>query len=217
VFHHHNPNYQSERTSERLRDAAAARRVRDARDVERAVRAAANGDASAWASLVERFGARVRGVARSHGLNAHDVDDVQQATWLRLLVNIDRVREPAAIGGWLETTARRESLRVLRRTRRSPVLESDSQHEDADDRPTIEEHVIEVERGAALRAGVARLPDTQRALLELMLAEPSPTYDEISATLGMPIGSIGPTRQRTLARLRKDEVLISTIAGADAA
>jgi RNA polymerase sigma factor (sigma-70 family) len=207
LHHHHHRPYQTERSSERIREASSARQVRDARMVERAVRAAASGDGAAWNSLVQRFGARVRGVALSHGLNAHDVDDVQQATWMRLLMNIDRVREPAAIGAWLETTARRESLRVLSRAKRSPVIESDPQHEDVDDRPAIDEQVIETERGAAVHAGVARLPETQRALLELMLAEPSPTYEEISAALGMPIGSIGPTRQRTLARLRGDEEL----------
>jgi RNA polymerase sigma factor (sigma-70 family) len=207
LHHHHQRSYQEQHSGERLREAALARRTRDARKVERAVRAAAGGDSSAWATLIERFGARVRGVARSHGLNAHDVDDVQQATWMRLLMNIDRVREPAALGGWLETTARRESLRVLSRAKRSPVIDSDPRHEDADDRPAADEQVIDAERAAALRAGVARLPATQRGLLELMLAEPSPSYDEISAALGMPIGSIGPTRQRTLARLRGDQEL----------
>jgi RNA polymerase sigma factor (sigma-70 family) len=207
LHHHHQRPYQSQDTSERIREATVARRARDARKVERAVRAAASGDASGWNSLVERFGARVRGVALSYGLNAHDVDDVQQATWMRLLMSIDSVREPAALGGWLETTARRESLRVLGRAKRSPVVADDPQHEDVDERPAIDEQVIGAARGAALRAGVARLPRTQRALLELMLAEPSPTYEEISAALGMPIGSIGPTRQRTLARLRGDDEL----------
>jgi RNA polymerase sigma factor (sigma-70 family) len=213
VFHHHHRSYQSQQQEDRIREAAAARRARDAKALERTVRAAAAGDSAAWSALMTRFGNRVRGVAQAHGLNAHDVDDVQQATWMRLLQHIDRVREPAAIGGWLDTTARRESLRVLRRAKRQPVLESDPQRDDhIDDQPAIEQEVVEAERSAALHSSVERLPDAQRALVRLLLAEPAPSYAEIAEALDIPIGSIGPTRQRSLARLRRDELLVRAVA-----
>jgi hypothetical protein len=83
-------------------------------DLERVVSAAAAGDETAVAELVDRFAVRIRAVARAHRLDTHDVEDVMQTTCLRLLQCVDTIRNPSAIGAWLETTARRESLRVLK-------------------------------------------------------------------------------------------------------
>src|SRR5215213_4871672 len=96
-----------------------------AADLERVVRAATVGDASAWSALVERFAARVRSVARRHRLATQDVEDVEQTTWLRLVEQIDRVREPSAVGAWLETTARRESLRLIRAGRLEELVDEE--------------------------------------------------------------------------------------------
>jgi len=102
------------------RRAAAARRraPAGAAELERLLAAASKGDDGAWSALGRRFGARVRAVARAHRLTAHDVEDVVQTTWLRLVEHIHRIRDARALGAWLETTARREILRFLRGTRR---------------------------------------------------------------------------------------------------
>jgi RNA polymerase sigma factor (sigma-70 family) len=189
--------------------AAAHRRLPpDARKLKRTVRAAASCDDSAWTTLMDRFGARVRRVARTHGLRTHDVEDVAQATWLHLFEHIGDVREPAAIGGWLETTARRESLRVLRRGSREDPTDIELVGSEPVE-PVNERRLIATERRNALRAGVEKLPGRQRELMTMMLVEPPAEYEEISRLLGIPKGSIGPTRQRGLARLRENRALVA--------
>jgi RNA polymerase sigma factor (sigma-70 family) len=159
-------------------------------------------------SVVSRFTARIRSVARAHRLAAHDAEDVVQSTWLRLLEHADRVREPAALGGWLQTTARRESLRVLREGARTQPA-GDDMPERAETGLGLQAALEGKERAALLAQAIAALPRRQRDLMLALLAEPEPSYAEIAAALGMPIGSIGPTRARCLERLRGDERLSS--------
>jgi RNA polymerase sigma factor (sigma-70 family) len=88
------------------------------------VRAAGAGDQNAWNSLVDRYSGLVWHIARGHRLGEADANDVVQTVWLRLVESLPRLREPAAVGGWLATTARNESLRLLRRSGRE-VVEAD--------------------------------------------------------------------------------------------
>ncbi|MDX6706103.1 MAG: hypothetical protein QOI48_1949 [Solirubrobacteraceae bacterium] len=192
------------RTLETDRQATAAQRRTTARELERVVTAASEGDPSALSELVERFGPRVRDIARVHRLGAHDVEDVTQTTWLRLLENVNTIRDPNAIGAWLVTTARRESLRIINGTRRERPTD-DQLLLDAPAPPVDEEPLLTPERRAALSAALKQLTAHQRQLLSMLFADPAPSYAEISRALGMPIGSIGPTRARSLARLREDQ------------
>jgi RNA polymerase sigma factor (sigma-70 family) len=205
---HHNPGHLRLVDDDWQQGAARPRPQASASELERTMAAAASHHAWAWQALMERFGARVRGVARRHGLGAHDVEDVAQATWIRLYERIGDVREPDAVGGWLETTARRESLRVLRSGSREQLVEGEIVGIEPDE-PVNERRLVAAERDAALRSSVEELPGRQREVLTMMLAEPSLEYAEISRSLGIPHGSIGPTRQRGLARLRQDETLLA--------
>ena len=163
---------------------------------------AASSDPRAWERLVKRYGRMVHSIARAHGLAEADAADVSQTVWLRLLEHLDRIRQPERLGGWLATTARNESLRVARqRQRTSPVDELDllGLVDDADDAvPALEAE----ERATHLRAALATLPGPQQDLLHQLMADPRPSYVEVSTRLGIPIGSIGPTRQRSLHALR---------------
>ena len=109
---------------DRLRGAAHTRVVRSAEDQQaiaarrRVVAAAAEGDQAAWALLQDRYTKRVRNVVRGYRLSPHDVDDIVQTTWLRLVEHIAGLRDAEAVGAWLETTARRECLTTLRRRKR---------------------------------------------------------------------------------------------------
>jgi RNA polymerase sigma factor (sigma-70 family) len=173
-------------------------------DVEVLVRRAAAGDERAWNALVERFEGVVRGVARGHRLSGSDAADVAQTTWLRLVEKLPQLDSPERVGAWLATTARNECLRVLRARRRMvPAGHEDFLAEEADDRD-VEAELIAGERERAVRDALHALPARQRALLRLIASEPAPSYDEISTALGMPVGSIGPTRQRALERLRRE-------------
>ena len=174
------------------------------------VRYAVQGDGRAWTELVVRFDGFLRAVLKSYGLDRADVDDVIQTTWLRALGHVDRLNEPAAIGGWLAVTARREALRLLQRGVRE-VLCDDAGALDAPDTTTAEAVALEREREAALREAVRRLNGRQRQVVSVMLEQPSLSYDELAEALGMPIGSIGPTRKRAFARLRHDAGLAHVV------
>jgi RNA polymerase sigma factor (sigma-70 family) len=201
------PPKRPRRTARREADHRAADGRRgppaDPGELEGIVVAAAGGDVAAWRTLVERFAARIRAVARGQGLRPQDVDDVVQTTWLRLLEHIDAVREPGAMGAWLATTARRESLHVLAKSgRERPTDDALLPEESYAPEPT--RGLIDAERRSAVRAALDALPERQRALLHALFVEPEPSYVDISAAVGIPIGSIGPTRGRSLERLRRD-------------
>ncbi|MGH2898313.1 MAG: RNA polymerase sigma factor [Solirubrobacteraceae bacterium] len=167
------------------------------------VRRVRAGDPRAWTQLVARYDRGLRSIARSYRLGHADVDDVVQATWVSLYEHVDRLRDPGAIAGWLATTTRRGAMRLLQRHVREH-LSDDPRLGDSDDGPRPEAAVIAAESRSVLRRAVAELPGRQRDLLTLLVTEPDADYRQISATLSMPLGSIGPIRARGLARLGRD-------------
>jgi RNA polymerase sigma factor (sigma-70 family) len=183
---------------------------RDRNDVAELLEAAHRGDPQAWAAVRERYAARVRGVARRHRLSAHDVEDVAQNTWLRLFQHSGSIRDPNALGAWLETTARRESLRLLDAARR----ECSTEHHELPEQPAppAPMRVFLEERREALRAALGKLPERHAAMMRMLAAEPAASYEEIARTLSMPVGSIGPIRARSLERLRRDPQLAAALA-----
>jgi RNA polymerase sigma factor (sigma-70 family) len=174
------------------------------------VRSARAGDRRAWERLYARFTPMLRRIAGSYRLAPADAEDAVQTTWLRLVDNIARVREPAAVGAWLAITARREALRTLQRgVRELPSAEPQPLDEAGDE--SSEDVASQRERRFALHAAVRRLPGRQRDLLSEMLRRPCASYDEIAGALTMPVGSIGPTRERALSRLRDDAALAAVL------
>jgi RNA polymerase sigma factor (sigma-70 family) len=166
------------------------------------VAAAAAGDPAAWNELVDRYSGLLWAVARAHRLGDADARDAAQATWLRLIEHVERIRDPERIGAWLATTMRRQCLRLLPRASRCAPCEDVDQL--AGEAPgSIDAGLLRDERDAILWRAFSRLPARDQALLRLLTAEPAPSYEEIAAALDMPIGSIGPTRGRALERLRR--------------
>ena len=210
---HHHRHFVGTLQDERHAAAARRRPPSDAAELERVVHAAAAGNPMAWSDLIERFSVRIRAVARRHRLSAHDIDDVVQCTWITLHRHIDGIRDPSAIGAWLETTARHESLKILRRIQREEptVFDADSDEALA---ATDETGIDAGEQRTAVLSALERLPRRQRELLMMLISDPAPSYDQISRALGMPVGSIGPTRGRAVARLRRDRGLSASLAGA---
>ena len=175
------------------------------------VQAARSRDPQAWESLVTRFSPTLRAVARDYRLSAADVDDVVQATWVAAFTQIAQVREPEAFGGWLCVTARRQALRTLKSRQREIAVE-EPRHPDESNHPTFESSLVQEEERAAVHAAVERLPDRQRSVITALYGStPSASYQALSAKLRMPPGSIGPTRERALARLRTDRLLSSAL------
>ncbi|HET7246640.1 MAG TPA: sigma-70 family RNA polymerase sigma factor [Streptosporangiaceae bacterium] len=176
------------------------------------VRGAADGDETAWRGLVTRFSGLVWAVARAHRLTHADAADVYQTTWLRLAEHIGRIEHPDRIGAWLATAARRECLQSLRSAAKAaPTDDMDR----LDIAPAVgnptEEAVLAAEteredaaRAAAMWRAFGQLSGRCRELLRILMATPPPSYAEVAAALGLPLGSIGPTRARCLQRLREE-------------
>lgn len=171
-------------------------------DVAELVAAAARGEQAGWNGLVDRYLPLVRSVTRAYRLNERDAEDVGQTVWLRLVEHLSDIREPLALPKWIMTTARHESLRVIGSTRRAVALDPLPEPRSTGERVDVDDELLRAERQQALRDGLAELPPAQRELLVLLVADPPVSYREISERLGMPVGSIGPTRARCLARLR---------------
>ncbi|OJF09454.1 RNA polymerase sigma factor [Couchioplanes caeruleus] len=176
-------------------------------DMTLVVGRAAAGDPEAWNEIVRRYSGRVWAVCRVHRLGPADAADVFQQTWLRALENLDSLRDPAKFGAWIGTTCRNESLAVLRRARRAqPVDDSwlDDRPGDAADDPVSS--FLAADRDAELWQAFRRLSRRCRDVLRVLVVEADggrPSYELAAAALGMPIGSLGPTRGRCLAQLRR--------------
>ncbi len=179
------------------------------------VAAAAAGDSAAWDALVGQYSGLLWSIARGFRLSTADAGDAVQTTWLRLVENLDRIEDPSRLPGWLATTVRRECLRLLKRGGRERLSADDDLPDLADDADPLDTHLLTQERDAALWVAFARLPERCRVLLRALLASAPTSYAEISAALGLPIGSIGPTRGRCLDQLRQiaaADVLLNDLA-----
>ena len=175
--------------------ATIADRVTADRVVADLVTRARNGDERAWGALVERYAPLIWSICRSHRLGDADAKDVGQSVWLHLVDQLDRVRDPAALPGWLATTTRRECARVLRAARGPQaagyVRDTESlPDERRDGGPGTASR--RAPRSAA--RGGRDLPPCCQRLIALLTADPPVPYAEISARLGIPVGSIGPSR-----------------------
>ena len=172
------------------------------------VAAAVDGESAAWNALVDRYTPLVLSVVRRHRLQGSDAEDVVQTVWLRLVENLRGLREPAALPGWIVTTARNACLHVLRGHRHVvPADVGDDGWPIVSDGPPVDTDLLDAERHEALLAALAELPERQRELLLLLIEDPPLSYEEISRRLDLPIGSIGPTRARALARIRSSQAV----------
>ena len=175
---------------------------------------AKDGDPQAWDGLVDRYAPLVWSICRAYQLSRADAEDVGQNVWMQLVNHLSTIRDPAVLGSWLATTTRRHCSRVQRARCKLPadaqVLEDLPDAQDA----TIEHDLLLAERNAVLREAVARLTCRERQLIALLTADPPVPYAEISARLGLAVGSIGPSRRRCLDRLRSDPAIAELLANA---
>jgi len=181
--------------------------MRDDPSVVALVARAAGSDQDAWNELVERYAPLVWTICTRYRLSSHDIEDVGQNVWLLLVEQLGKLREPAALPGWLATTTSRECLRVVTTAQRLATRLDDAPEFAAD--VTIDEEILMAERHAALRSAFAELQPPCRQLLAMLISDPPCSYSQISETLGIPMGSIGPRRARCLERLRRSDTLIA--------
>jgi RNA polymerase sigma factor (sigma-70 family) len=182
--------------------------MRDDPTVVALVNRATGGDPTAWEEIVERYAPLVWSICARFQLSNHDREDVGQNVWLLLVEQLGKLRVPAALPGWLATTTQRECLRVVMAARKSERLGTglDDAPQFADN-TIIDEEILMAERNAALRAAFAELPPKCQRLVAMLTSDPPSSYAVISATLEIPVGSIGPQRARCLERMRKSSAL----------
>jgi RNA polymerase sigma factor (sigma-70 family) len=172
-------------------------------DRNAAVLAAARaGDKAAWEEIVHRYDRLVRAAVATYRPTPTDAADAIQNTWLRLFEHAATIRDPEKLGGWLTTTARRECLALIRRQHNErPIGAIDTGQPSAE--PTPEARAILADTRRQVRLATEALPPRPRALIDALYYRPCSSYAEAARHLGMPIGTIGPTRLRTLRCLRR--------------
>ena len=183
--------------------------MRDDPSVTRLVSSARAGDNEAWDALVERYAPLIWSICRRYRLTEAEAADVGQNVWLYLVGQLDKLRDPAALAGWLVTTTQRECGRALRTAHGPQAAGHELDLETIPDKKTVtaEEGLLAAERHAALREAFTRLPPRYQQLLTFLMADPPVPYAKISARLGIPVGAIGPTRGRCLNKLRRDPAI----------
>jgi RNA polymerase sigma factor (sigma-70 family) len=177
------------------------------------VACARRGDIQAWNALVERYAPLIASICRKHRLGQADAEDVGQSVWLRLVAHLDNIREPAALPGWLAVTTRRECVRVAREARGPHAVSYalDAENMPDEQAEAAEQAVLDAERHAALREAFTHLPPAYQRLVTVLSEDPPAPYAEVSARLGIPVGSIGPTRSRCLDRMRRHPAIAALI------
>jgi RNA polymerase sigma factor (sigma-70 family) len=170
-------------------------------DVAALLRRVIEGDQRAWDDLVDGFGGLVWSVARGYRLGPL-TDDVVQTVWLRLAENCGRIREPDRLAAWLATTTRNEALRVANKQKRLVSVGDIPEHVDATV-SGIDEIVADSDTLGHVLQAFTKLSDPDQQLLRLLCAVPPLDYATIADLLERPIGSIGPSRERCLKRLRR--------------
>jgi RNA polymerase sigma factor (sigma-70 family) len=166
---------------------------------------AARGDRAAWNVIVDRFTPLLWSIARSSRLSEADAADVIQATWLRFIQQLPQIRDPQRIASWLATTARHEALRTQRMHARDDPAEDPWVFDTLPDTgtPPAPDVLIQTERDRDLWRAFNQLSPRCQKVLQVLLSDSRASYAAVGSALGMPVGSIGPTRSRCLAQLRR--------------
>jgi RNA polymerase sigma factor (sigma-70 family) len=171
------------------------------------LRACRTGDSDAWEELVRRYQRLIYAIPRRAGLNDDATAEVFQRVWVALFEHLDRIEQPDRLASWLATTARRETLRQMRTERTTTSLSPDEESEPLQlaDTALLPHEVVErLELQHMVRDAMESLEERCRSLLTMLFyAEEAPAYTEVAAALGLPEGSIGPTRARCLRKLQR--------------
>ncbi|TQL66354.1 RNA polymerase sigma factor (sigma-70 family) [Nocardioides albertanoniae] len=161
-----------------------------------------SGDSAALDELVATMTPVLWQIARSYRLTQEQAEDVVQTTWLSFVRKHSSILDTAAVGAWLTLTTRREAWRVAKRSGRDVPVDDEALESRVPTQRSAESLVVEGDRNSRVWAAVESLPERCRRLLRVVAFDHRPDYSGLAEELGMPIGSIGPTRGRCLGKLR---------------
>ncbi|NLH99133.1 MAG: sigma-70 family RNA polymerase sigma factor [Chthonomonadales bacterium] len=176
---------------------------------DRLIRACLDGDVDAWTELLDRYSGLLFSIGLQIGLKNDDAADLLQNVSMILLDHLGSLRSSESLSAWIITVTRREALRVVKREQRRAIVQSlvdDPIEEAASDEQTddLTAKLVALHEQQLVREAMDRLPERCRRMLELLFVQDPPaSYAEVAARMGVPIGSVGPTRARCLERLRK--------------
>lgn len=176
-------------------------------DLREVVDRASRGEEGAWKIIVMRFSGLIRRIARAYGLCHSDISDISQIVWMRAFENIAKVRDPRHLGTWIAVVTERECMHLVRKTSNEQLISDHEELDRADDAPALDHRIITREQEEAVRQAINSLPSKGRLLMLLLIAGEKPEYEAVAQKLNMPVGSIGPTRQRCLRLLRENVAL----------
>lgn len=160
------------------------------------------GDGQAWASLITRYRRLIYSIPVRFSFSPADSSDVFQDVCLKLLEHLQDLKDESKVSAWLITTTTRQCIHTKSMKYRTTGTDEEMD-EPADPSENLEEVRIQAEQQQTVRDAVEQLPGRCKALIEMLYFDPRAlNYEEISATLGMPVASIGPTRARCLDKLR---------------
>lgn len=166
------------------------------------------GDADVWRMLVERYQRLVYSIPRKAGLDAAQSDDVFQHVFAALFEHLERIEQPERLGAWLVITAKREAWRLAKQNRNAYALSTDDETEDKpllDENPLPDEIAERLLEQHQIRMALAQLDERCRKLLDaLYYRDEPPSYAVLAQSIGIPEGSVGPTRARCLEKLRRN-------------
>lgn len=162
-----------------------------------------SGDQAKIGELVSLLTPILWHTVRAQRLEKESAEDVLQSVWLALVRNADSINDPQAVLQWLIVSARREAWRVVKRENRSQPTDFESDEVVAPIADLPEEMVLRSDGEGRLWQHISRLPGRCQALLRVIAFADRPDYAAVADSLGMPVGSIGPTRGRCLAKLRQ--------------
>ena len=180
-------------------------------DLDILVRKCKAGDSVSWGILVDRFQALVWSTIYRVGLRNEDAEDIFQKVFLILHKNLDRIESARALPKWLATTAAREAIRLHRSNRDKSTIALDAiENLDellASENASVEEIAVAAAESDAIRKIISQLPGKCPELLTLLYSDVESSYEDVKIRLGIPVGSIGPTRSRCIERLRQALIL----------